>query len=60
MVAMVLCISMILIPLLKVNEQQQSHEDLKSKYLEGAKQQKELYNKVLELRGKLFGLDLLQ
>ncbi|XP_028761057.1 kinesin-like protein KIN-14Q isoform X2 [Neltuma alba] len=37
----------------KVNEQQESHEDLKSKYLEGAKQQKELYNKVLELRGNI-------
>ncbi|KAK4285751.1 hypothetical protein QN277_002402 [Acacia crassicarpa] len=37
----------------KINEQQESHEDLKSKYLEGAKQQKQLYNKVLELRGNI-------
>lgn len=35
-----------------VNEQLESHEDLKSKYIEGAKERKELYNKVLELRGK--------
>jgi kinesin family protein C2/C3 len=36
-----------------VNEQLASHEDLKSKYIEGAKVQKELYNKVLELRGNI-------
>lgn len=36
-----------------VNEHWESHEDLKSKYIEGAKERKELYNKVLELRGKL-------
>lgn len=38
-----------------VNEQLELHEDLKSKYIAGAKEQKELYNKVLELRGKLYG-----
>ncbi|KAJ1430698.1 Translation initiation factor aIF-2, bacterial-like [Sesbania bispinosa] len=37
----------------KINEQQESHEDLKSKYIEGAKERKELYNKVLELRGNI-------
>ncbi|XP_054816089.1 kinesin-like protein KIN-14Q isoform X2 [Prosopis cineraria] len=42
-----------LIIMSKINGQQESHEDLKSKYLEGAKQQKELYNKVLELRGNI-------
>ncbi|KAG4933585.1 hypothetical protein JHK87_047587 [Glycine soja] len=36
-----------------VNEQLESHEDLKSKYIEGATERKDLYNKVLELRGKL-------
>ncbi|KAK7243967.1 hypothetical protein RIF29_38782 [Crotalaria pallida] len=37
----------------KINEQLESHEDLKSKYMEGAKERKELYNKVLELRGNI-------
>ncbi|XP_027342983.1 kinesin-like protein KIN-14Q [Abrus precatorius] len=37
----------------KINEQLESHEDLKSKYIEGAKERKELYNKVLELRGNI-------
>lgn len=36
-----------------MNEQLELHEDLKSKYIEGAKVQKELYNKVLELRGNI-------
>lgn len=40
------------IPLLIVNEHLELHEDLKAKYIEGAREQKELYNKVLELRGK--------
>lgn len=35
-----------------MNEQLESHEDLKFKYMEGAKERKDLYNKVLELRGK--------
>ncbi|KAL6548608.1 hypothetical protein OROGR_009029 [Orobanche gracilis] len=37
----------------KINEQLESHEDLKSKYIEGAKERKELYNKVLDLRGNI-------
>ncbi|RYR50313.1 hypothetical protein Ahy_A07g036906 isoform B [Arachis hypogaea] len=37
----------------KLNEQQESHEDLKFKYIEGEKERKELYNKVLELRGNI-------
>ncbi|CAJ1958030.1 unnamed protein product [Sphenostylis stenocarpa] len=37
----------------KINEKLESHEDLKSKYVEGAKERKELYNKVLELRGNI-------
>lgn len=42
-----------LISLFKVNEQLELSEDLKSKYIEGTKIQKELYNKVLELRGNI-------
>ncbi|XP_058722750.1 kinesin-like protein KIN-14Q [Vicia villosa] len=37
----------------KMNEQLELNEDLKSKYVEGTKIQKELYNKVLELRGNI-------
>ncbi|KAI4333368.1 hypothetical protein L6164_018192 [Bauhinia variegata] len=37
----------------KLNEQLESHEDLKCKYIEGAKERKELYNKVLELKGNI-------
>ncbi|XP_020220094.1 kinesin-like protein KIN-14Q [Cajanus cajan] len=37
----------------KMNEQLESHEDLMYKYIEGAKERKELYNKVLELRGNI-------
>ncbi|XP_047163257.1 kinesin-like protein KIN-14Q isoform X2 [Vigna umbellata] len=37
----------------KINEQLESLEDLKSKYAEGVKERKELYNKVLELRGNI-------
>ncbi|KAL2581901.1 hypothetical protein AAZX31_15G236700 [Glycine max] len=37
----------------KINEQLESHEDLKSKYIEGATERKDLYNKVLELRGNI-------
>ncbi|CAL5187205.1 unnamed protein product [Lathyrus oleraceus] len=37
----------------KMNEQLELSEDLKSKYIEGTKIQKELYNKVLELRGNI-------
>lgn len=36
---------------LLVKEQVALHEDLKIKYLEGVKERKELYNKVLELKG---------
>ncbi|KAL6548729.1 hypothetical protein OROGR_008495 [Orobanche gracilis] len=38
---------------MQFNEQLKSHEDLKSKYIEGAKERKELYNKVLDLRGNI-------
>ncbi|KAE9590546.1 hypothetical protein Lal_00023473 [Lupinus albus] len=37
----------------KMNEELKAHEDLKVKYIEGAKERKELYNKVLELRGNI-------
>ncbi|XP_061371517.1 kinesin-like protein KIN-14Q [Gastrolobium bilobum] len=37
----------------KMNEELESHNDLKSKYIEMAKERKELYNKVLELRGNI-------
>ncbi|XP_030525354.2 kinesin-like protein KIN-14Q isoform X2 [Rhodamnia argentea] len=36
-----------------IDQQTKSHEDLKTKLLEGAKQRKELYNKVLELKGNI-------
>lgn len=36
---------------LLVNQQVHLHEDLKIKFVEGAKERKELYNKVLELKG---------
>lgn len=34
-----------------MKEQIDLHEDLKIKFVEGAREQKELYNKVLELKG---------
>ncbi|KAF8026028.1 hypothetical protein BT93_F2753 [Corymbia citriodora subsp. variegata] len=36
-----------------IGQQTKLHEDLKIKLVEGAKQQKELYNKVLELKGNI-------
>lgn len=35
-----------------VNQHIATHKELKVKFLEGAKQNKELYNKVLELKGQ--------
>lgn len=35
-----------------VKEQVELHEDLKIKFVKGAKEQKELYNKVLDLKGR--------
>ncbi|XP_020540493.1 kinesin-like protein KIN-14Q isoform X2 [Jatropha curcas] len=37
----------------KMKQQQDSHEDLKIKFMEGSKERKELYNKVLELKGNI-------
>ena len=37
---------------LTVKQQVDLHEDLKIKFVEGAKERKELYNKVLELKGR--------
>lgn len=34
-----------------VKQHVELHEDLKNKFIKGAKEQKELYNKVLELKG---------
>lgn len=34
-----------------VNQQANLYEDLKIKFVEGAKERKELYNKLLELKG---------
>lgn len=34
-----------------VNQHASLHNDLKTKFIEGAKERKELYNKVLELKG---------
>lgn len=42
-----------IIPLFLVHEQLEFQEDLKIRYLEGARKHKELYNKVLELKGTL-------
>ncbi|KAK6947249.1 Malectin domain [Dillenia turbinata] len=36
-----------------LNKQVAIHEDLKTKFIEGAKERKELYNKVLELKGNI-------
>lgn len=36
-----------------MNQQVDLHEDLKIKFIEGAKERKELYNKVLELKGNI-------
>ncbi|XP_009778437.1 kinesin-like protein KIN-14Q isoform X2 [Nicotiana tabacum] len=37
----------------KLKEQVELHEDLKIKFVKGAKEQKELYNKVLDLKGNI-------
>ncbi|KAL9345845.1 hypothetical protein Peur_060698 [Populus x canadensis] len=37
----------------KMKQQVDLHEDLKIKFVEGAKERKELYNKVLELKGNI-------
>ncbi|CAL5406091.1 unnamed protein product [Camellia sinensis] len=37
----------------KVNQQVELHEDLKIKFIKGAKERKELYNKILELKGNI-------
>ncbi|WRX28851.1 Leucine-rich repeat - like 10 [Theobroma cacao] len=37
----------------RINQQADLHEDLKIKFLRGAKERKELYNKVLELKGNI-------
>ncbi|CAB4277106.1 unnamed protein product [Prunus armeniaca] len=36
-----------------LNQQVNLHKDLKTKFIEGAKERKELYNKVLELKGNI-------
>lgn len=36
-----------------VNQQVHLHEGLKIKFIEGAKERKEIYNRMLELKGKL-------
>ncbi|XP_050279572.1 kinesin-like protein KIN-14Q isoform X4 [Quercus robur] len=36
-----------------INQRVDLHEDLKIKFMEGAKERKELYNKVLELKGNI-------
>ncbi|XP_062011918.1 kinesin-like protein KIN-14Q [Rosa rugosa] len=36
-----------------LNQQVSLHNDLKTKFIEGAKERKELYNKVLELKGNI-------
>ncbi|KAM1234642.1 hypothetical protein ACFX2J_004197 [Malus domestica] len=36
-----------------LNQQVNLHNDLKTKFIEGAKERKELYNKVLELKGNI-------
>ncbi|MCD7473626.1 hypothetical protein HAX54_015684 [Datura stramonium] len=37
----------------KLKQQVELHEDLKIKFIKGAKEQKELYNKVLDLKGNI-------
>ncbi|GMJ05412.1 MALECTIN DOMAIN KINESIN 1 [Hibiscus trionum] len=37
----------------RINQQADLHEDLKTKFVKGAKERKELYNKVLELKGNI-------
>ncbi|GMP66311.1 hypothetical protein CsSME_00026718 [Camellia sinensis var. sinensis] len=37
----------------EVNQQVELHEDLKIKFIKGAKERKELYNKILELKGNI-------
>ena len=50
---------LILDSLLAVNQQEVVHEDLKLKFINGAKERKELYNKILELKGSMI-FDLLK
>lgn len=38
-------------PFFTVKQHVELHEDLKNKFIKGAKEKKELYNKVLELKG---------
>ncbi|PSS16051.1 Kinesin-like protein [Actinidia chinensis var. chinensis] len=37
----------------KLNQQVELHEDLKLKFIKGAKERKEFYNKILELKGNI-------
>ncbi|KAI8552295.1 hypothetical protein RHMOL_Rhmol06G0255500 [Rhododendron molle] len=37
----------------KLNEQEELHSDIKNKFIKGAKERKELYNKILELKGNI-------
>ncbi|XP_021886817.1 kinesin-like protein KIN-14Q isoform X2 [Carica papaya] len=37
----------------RINQQADLHEDLKKKFVQGAKERKELYNKILELKGNI-------
>ncbi|KAF7141639.1 hypothetical protein RHSIM_Rhsim06G0183600 [Rhododendron simsii] len=37
----------------KLNEQVELHNDIKNKFIRGAKERKELYNKILELKGNI-------
>ncbi|KAK8706429.1 hypothetical protein V6N13_049996 [Hibiscus sabdariffa] len=37
----------------RINQQADLHENLKTKFVKGAKERKELYNKVLELKGNI-------
>ncbi|KAG5235708.1 kinesin protein [Salix suchowensis] len=41
----------------KMKQQVDLHEDLKIKFVEGAKERKELYNKVLELKGGILNFE---
>ncbi|KAL6999776.1 hypothetical protein U1Q18_000932 [Sarracenia purpurea var. burkii] len=38
---------------IEVNQQVELHEDLKLKFIDGVKERKELYNKILELKGNI-------
>ena len=46
-----LSIKVILVIRIIVDEQVEQHEDLKIRFNEGAKERKELYNKIQELKG---------